>query len=124
MSLQFEWQVGDDGDDDRWETIAEITGHNRRLRRRRTFRWVWIALLAAIVVAAACGYISVRRRYRAASKQITFQIQTAVDLEARAFAEGDEDLFMAQQDQTSLFWYMSQERILEVPRDRFPTPCI
>ena len=34
------------------------------------------------------GVLSVRQRYREAQRRISFQIQSVIDLEARAFAEG------------------------------------
>ncbi len=111
QSPHFEWQAGDD--DGHWETIAQETGNARRTRRRRVLWYLGIALLAAIVVTAACGYVVVRRRYDEASRQIAFQIQSAIDLEARAFAEGNKDLFLAQQDEASALWYESQSRSLE-----------
>lgn len=97
---QFDWQVGDD--DGNWETIARESGG---VRRRRIPRWVWALVLTAILATAIGGYVTVRRHYEAASQQMTFQIQSVVDLEARVFSEGDEELFLAQQDETSVPWY-------------------
>ena len=95
MSSQFEWQAGDD---DRWETIARVTKEDRRGWRHRVPRWLWVGLLAILVTGATGGYAAARRRYEVASKQIAFQIQSVIDLEARAFEAGDEELFLAQQD--------------------------
>jgi len=111
MSPHFEWQAGDD--DGHWETIAQEAGNAQHTRRRCVLWYVGIALLVAIVVAAACGYVIVRQRYDEASRQIAFQIQSVIDLEARAFAEGNKDLFLAQQDEASDLWYSSQSRSLE-----------
>ena len=102
MSPHFEWQAGDD--DGHWETIAQEAGNAQHTRRRCVLWYVGIALLVAIVVAAACGYVIVRQRYDEASRQIAFQIQSVIDLEARAFAEGNKDLFLAQQDEASDLW--------------------
>ena len=99
---RFDWQVGDD--DGNWETIAHESG---ALRRRRIPGWVWAVVLVAILATAAGGYVTVRRRYEAASQQVTFQIQSVVDLEARAFEQGNEELFLAQQDKASAPWYVS-----------------
>ena len=68
MSSHFEWQVGDD--DGHWETIAQETGR----RRRRAMRYVWIALLVAILGAAAGGYLVVRRSYIASNERMAFEI--------------------------------------------------
>jgi hypothetical protein len=97
---RFDWQVGDD--DGGWETIAV---ESEPARRRRIPAWVWVVVLAAIAVTTGGGYVAVRQRYEAASQQMTFQIQSAIDLEARAFSEGDEELFLDQQDETSVPWY-------------------
>jgi hypothetical protein len=62
-------------------------------------------VLLVIPATAAGTYVTIRQRYETASQQITFQIQSVIDLEARAFAKGDEELFLAQQDETSVPWY-------------------
>lgn len=111
MSPHFEWQAGDD--DGHWETIAQETGRARRSRRRRMIWYAGLALFAAIAVAMACGYVIIRRRYVAANRQIAFQIQNVIDVEATAFAKGDQDLFLAQQDEASTRWYESQSRSVE-----------
>ena len=97
---RFEWQVGDE--DGNWETIAQ---ESKGARRRRSPRWAWALVLTAILATATGGYVTVRQHYEAASQQITFQIQSVIDLEARAFSEGDEELFLAQQDNTFVPWY-------------------
>jgi hypothetical protein len=119
MSSQFEWQAGDD---DRWETIARVTKEDRRGWRHRVPRWLCVVLLAVLVAGATGGYTVVRRRYEVASRQISFQIQSVVDLEARAFEQGDEDLFLAQQDKTSIPWYASPTEQLWTRRGRSFVP--
>jgi hypothetical protein len=115
MNEQFEWQAGDD---DRWETIARVTREDRRGWRHRVPRWLWVTLLAVLVAGATGGYAVVRQRYEVASRQISFQIQSVMDLEARAFEQGDEDLFLAQQDKTSIPWYASPTELLWTRRGR------
>jgi hypothetical protein len=100
MESRFDWQVGDE--DGQWETIAQEDG---AARRRRVPGWLWAVVLVAAVVTLGSGYVVLRRRYEAASQRIAFQIQSVVDLEARASQEGDEELFLAQQDETSVPWY-------------------
>lgn len=117
MSAQFNWQAGDD--DGHWETIAETTE-----RPRRRIHWrIWVSLFATIAIAIVCAYVIVRLRYDRASKQIAFQVQSVTDLEARAWAQGDQDLFLAQQDEASLlFWYANQRQRLQAWRGRALTP--
>jgi ABC-type glycerol-3-phosphate transport system substrate-binding protein len=107
MGIQFEWQTG--SDDGQWETIAR-TDRGRWLRRIP--RWVWIVLVVALVASAGGGYVVLRRRYDEARRRIEFQIQGVIDLEGRAFARGDEDLFLAQQDSQWPDWYsLQRERV-------------
>jgi hypothetical protein len=102
MSVQFDWQVG--SDEGRWETLASRRGGPR-------INWPWWAwLILAVVVsgAAAGGYLVLRRRYAEAVRMAEFQIQNVIDLEASAFARGDEELYLEQQDLTALEWYRWQ----------------
>jgi hypothetical protein len=107
MSVQFEWQSGND--DGQWEVVAKTERRSLFKWVRRVPRWVWVALVVALVLAATSGYFVVRNRYEAASREIAFQIQNVIDLEARAFAQGDDSLFLAQQDAASADWYAYQE---------------
>ena len=102
MSPQFDWQVGDDDGD--WETIVQTAQDGRRWR---VLTWVLTASLVGIISAVACTFLVVRKRYGQASGQISFQIQSVVDLEARAFSEGDQDLLLAQQDEAFSLLYPS-----------------
>jgi hypothetical protein len=102
MSFQFEWQVG--SEDGQWETIAQT----RRRPRRKWPWWVWSILIAILLSSATAGYVIVRRRYDEARRQLEFQIQSVIDLETRAFAQNDKDLFLAQQDIASPDWYAAQ----------------
>ena len=99
MGFQCEWQVG--GDDGRWETVAQV----QKKRRLRLPWWAWLALAALIVALAGGGYLYLRRRYREVDRRVRFQIQGVIDQEARAFAEKNLTLFLAQQDEESPEWY-------------------
>jgi ABC-type glycerol-3-phosphate transport system substrate-binding protein len=118
MGIDFNWQAGDEGG--QWEVIAE---QRQRKRRRWIPRWLRYLLLATIALAAAGGYVVVRQRYQQAHQQMVFQIQGVIDLEADAYARGDADLFMGQQDDASPDWYdLQQERIgADCPRDAQPS---
>jgi hypothetical protein len=97
MRTRFDWQVGND--DGQWETIAQTGGDASRARRHRALQWIGMVSLAAIVIATTWGYAIIRRRYEQASKQIAFQIQSVIDLEANAFSAEDRELLLAQQDE-------------------------
>jgi hypothetical protein len=108
MSIQFEWQAG--RDDGQWETIAESKrGPIRRWMRRLPW-WVWVLVGLVVGALSAAGYLNVRRRYEEAQRQVAFQIQSVIDLEARAFETGDIDLFIDQQDAARPQWLSLQGR--------------
>jgi hypothetical protein len=65
-------------------------------------------VVTVVASAATGGYLVVRRRYQAAQDRIEFQIQSVIDLEARAYAQGDQDLFLEQQDTAAQVWYAEQ----------------
>ena len=112
MSVQFEWQAG--SDDGQWETIARAgRGPGRRWLGRVPW-WVWVIVGLVIAGGGALGYLGIRRRYKELQRQVEFQIQSVIDLEARAFAQGDADLFLDQQDFESSEWYAQQvQRVRE-----------
>jgi hypothetical protein len=100
MGPEFDWHAA--AEDGRWEVIARTTGHTRR----RVPRLVWASLLLAVVLLGTVACV-LARRYEEAARQIAFQIQGVIDVEARAFAEGDGELLLSQQDGTFalLYWY-------------------
>ncbi|MFN2231511.1 MAG: hypothetical protein ACK2VA_17205 [Anaerolineae bacterium] len=103
MSVQFDWQVG--SNEGQWEILASRGGGPR-------IHWPWwIWLILALVVSgmAAGGYLLLRRRYAAAVSMAEFQIQNVIDIEARAFAQGDEERYLEQQDIAALDWYRWQQ---------------
>jgi multiple sugar transport system substrate-binding protein len=104
MTIQFEWQTRND--DDEWETITP------RRRRRKAPRGTWWAVLAAVLLCATTITLIVRRRYRQAMDRITFQIQSVIDLEAQAFADGNVARFLAQQDEDAVEWYKRRQRLV------------
>lgn len=102
MSVQFDWQVG--SDEGRWETLA-----SRRGGPRLNWRWwAWVVFVLVISGAAVGGYLLLRRRYAEAARMAEFQIQSVIDVEARAFARGDEERYLEQQDITAPEWFRRQ----------------
>jgi hypothetical protein len=108
MGVQFEWQAG--REDGQWETIAESERGPIRRWMGRLRWWAWALVGLVVGGLATFGYLNVRRRYEEAQRQVTFQIQSVVDLEARAFAAGDADLFIDQQDSANRQWLTLQGR--------------
>jgi len=98
MSVQFDWQVG--SDEGRWETLASRKGG---LRLHWPW-WAWVVLALVLSGAALGGYFLLRRRYAEKVRMAQFQIQSVIDLEARAFARGDEELYLEQQDIAEQDW--------------------
>ena len=105
MSVELDWQAEEQ--DGVWEVIAAP-----RVPAPRTPRWrLWglaILALALIVAVVTVGRIALRRRYHQALARIAFQIQCTIDLEARALAQRDLDLFMDQQDEAGPMWRTEQ----------------
>jgi hypothetical protein len=116
-SIDFEWQA--DGDSGHWEIIAQT----KKRPRRKWPRWLWIVLALVVLVSSAAGYIVVRRRYEEANRQITFQIQSLIDLEAQAWAKADRALFLAQHDEASIEWYARQDRCIRAERRQSRDRC-
>ena len=104
MNVELDWLAADD--DDIWEPIA-TTGRPRSRTRRR---WLWGAWIPALFLLAAASALVLAHRYDQARERIAFQIQSVIDLETRAFAKGEIDLFLAQQDPTSPSWYQRRAR--------------
>ena len=111
MNVQFDWQAGDG--DGRWESIARVKGYTLR----KIPHWVWGTLLSVVVTLGISSYVGLRRWYAVALGQIAFQIQSAIDLEARALARRDLGLFLAQQDGAVPEWVTWQAT--RVRTDRF-----
>ena len=103
MRVEFDWQV--ENDDGEWETIA--TSFRERHRRRGMWR-VWVAGIATALVLATGTVVGIRHQYQEGLRRIEFQIQSVIDLEARAQAQGNRRLFLAQQDSASPSWYAQQ----------------
>ncbi len=123
MNLEFDWQVGDEQDQ------QEVLAHIGRRPRRLVPRWVWLVVAAIVLSIGTGGYFVLRQRYDEAKARIAFQIQAAIDLEVAAYARGDAALFLEQQDRAVPEWYASQatrvgEDCLEAARtgSRVPGP--
>jgi hypothetical protein len=102
MNVQLDWQAADD--DDNWESIAQV-GTRTRLRLPG---WMWPTLAAVVVLLVVGMAIALQYRYRRALRQVTAQIQDAIDLEARALAQGDVARYLALQDASLPGWVVRQ----------------
>ena len=103
MGIELHWQAETEGGE--WETVAMVT-----IRPPIVIpRWVWVALPLTLVVVTAGIVGLLRYRYARALQRITFHIQSAIDLEARALEQRDVELFMAQQDEAAPDWYAQQQ---------------
>jgi hypothetical protein len=102
MNVEFDWQASDDSG--KWETIVTIG--NRA--GPQVPGWAWGILVTALVTLVAGGRFAARWRYDLAVRHIAFQIQSVIDLEARALGQRNLDLYLAQQDKASPGWYVQQ----------------
>jgi multiple sugar transport system substrate-binding protein len=82
---------------------------------------VWWSVLAAALIIATGVTLVVRHRYRQAVDRMTFQIQSVIALEAQAFADGEAERFLAQQDDEDSEWYQSRQQIV---RSRHSDPNV
>ena len=106
VNVEFDWQVGTETE--QLETLAKV----RRRRWRRWPWWAWVIVASVVIATAAGGYVFLRRRYVEAQQRLAFQIQNVIDLEAKAYARQDRDLFLEQQDADAEAWYTRQaERV-------------
>ena len=113
MAVELDWRV--EKEDGAWEAIAATDARSKRKIRRVMWRAATIVLVAAVAVGGA----ALRHRYRQALARITFQIQDAIDLEARTLAQGDLGLYMRQQDEADPEWYAEQYARVHPDRLRY-----
>ncbi|MBN1642441.1 MAG: hypothetical protein JXA09_14495 [Anaerolineae bacterium] len=104
MRVEFDWQVGGDGDDT--ETLVRTA----KQRGLRVPKWTWLLIAVALTGLLTGALLFLRERYRAAEERIVFEIQSVIDLEARAYARGDQTLFLEQQDPDAEGWLELQAR--------------
>jgi hypothetical protein len=105
MKVRLDWEVVNEG-----ESIDAEARRDRLTRLRVVPRWAWYTALAVLATCLLSGGLSVRQRYHEAQRRVSFQIQSVIDLEARAFVRGDSELFLAQQDKMVRRWYVRQKR--------------
>ncbi|MFN2231512.1 MAG: hypothetical protein ACK2VA_17210 [Anaerolineae bacterium] len=114
MGIEFDWHVSDEQGQE--ETVAHIG----RRKRRGPPRWIWVVAAIVLLAAGSGAYLFLRQRYERAQQVLTFQIQGIVDLEARAYAQGDAELFLEQQDRSATGWY--QRQVARVDRGCLRSP--
>lgn len=104
MRVELDWKAADE--DGIWETVATY----RTRQGLGVPRWAWIVLCAVLVSASTTGYLLVRQRYARAIRQITFQVQSVIDLEARALETSNTALYLQQQDRSPRDWVAEQAK--------------
>jgi hypothetical protein len=103
MGVRFEWQAADE--QGRWESIARV---QKGIALGRVPWQACGTVMVALLLASALASLLIWRRYAAAQERIAFHIQSTIDLEARALAEGDLALWLAQQDPMAPGWREEQ----------------
>ena len=118
----LDWQVANE--EGEWEPVEglgntmggrtpaggrEAEGRGRIVAKPRLPRWAWGALLMVLAMLAMGATLRLHRRYQEALRRVAFQIQSVIDLEARALEQGDADLYLAQQDEAATAWYAQQK---------------
>ncbi len=97
MSSDFEWHFGDEFPDEKAE---EEQREERKWRR-------WVPWLLALLLIAGTAAVWWRGRQRTLA-QAEAQVQQVAQLEFRALAEGDEELFLSLQDPSDRSWKAAQ----------------
>jgi hypothetical protein len=121
MDVELDWQAADENGV--WEPVAVVARPHGRTQRHR----VWYAGTAVLLfLAAGCALVTAQR-YDRARDRIAFQIQSVIDLENKAFAQGNVELFLAQQDSTLSSWYRRRAacavEALRPGRSEASSPC-
>jgi len=122
VNIELDWQAADD--DGVWEPVATVERIHGRTWQRRAW-YVGFAIL--LLLAAGCALLTAQR-YDRARDGIAFQIQSVIDLETQAFAQGNIDLFLASRTERCRPGTSTAQHALQsvseprVPRRRRPVP--
>jgi hypothetical protein len=104
--VELEWIISDDDADwTRRETRPPPPPHKRR-------RILLIAALASLALAITAT-LTLQRRIVENQRQIKTDLQALVDLEARAIANGDRELFLSLKSKDNVTWLEEQERVFD-----------
>ena len=99
MSVDLDWRY-------RRDTFDQPPAGSPKGRRRRWRKWV--TLLAAVVVLVALGAFSYWRARRAWLEQTAADVRAVAQLEMRALADGDVELYLSLQDGADAVWLEAQ----------------
>jgi len=100
MSVEFEWRFD--------EELPDSPPRGERSPRRPRWR-IWLGLGGAVLLLAGIGLYGWWRVRSAALAQVEAQVQTVAQLELRALAEGDTELYLSLQDDADPNWQETQE---------------
>jgi len=95
MAVELEWRFDDEGPN----------RTPQREQRPRRARWrVWLGLSAAVALAVGVGGTTWWRARRETLATVEAEVQAVAQLELRALAEGDADLYHSLQDDAAPTW--------------------
>lgn len=103
MSVEYEWRFDEDSPSQ--EPTEDGTKHRPRWR-------TILAIAAAVLIIIALGTYLVWRLRRASVADTVADVRAAVQLELRAFEEGDTELYLGLQDDDDGAWIESRQRRL------------
>lgn len=99
MAVEFEWRFD--------EEPPDRTPTEERSPRRHRWRF-WLGLIG-IVLLVGVGFYARWRARTAALAEVEAKVQAVAQLELRALAEGDTELYLSLQDDTLSTWKKAQE---------------
>jgi hypothetical protein len=112
MSVELEWHFED-------QVPEKPSREEHRPRRPRWQTWLGLAVAAALL--AAGGLYAWWRVRRDALAAIEAEMQAVAELELRALATGDTELYLTLQDRADLGWYEAQQ-VRATRDDLLPPP--
>jgi len=102
MPASFEWEIQDDSQ----TTRQQIGGTPPPDRRRRWLRWgTTLLILLTLMGIGIRAWVASRLE---TANRIEQELRAAVELELKAIADGDTELFIARQDPTDSEWRIRQ----------------
>ena len=118
MSVGLDWRIEDSGEQPSRSELPAAGPPRRPWHESRLWRWGrWLLLLLGVALAA--GAVWLYTTYRTVQDRNDEDLRRALRLEARAYGEGDGEVFAARQDPDNAAWREQQRQWFE-QRSQWP----